>query len=164
MGFWEKVLIAAVTPIALPVGIGMAIAEAVSGKDDKEEAQAAEARERAEKARADARREAREREKADILQYASRELAAAMGRHGLKGGAGLKAVSLEQLELLDSYPALPGVLMAMLRDLSPGLRDTAEEAEKSQSIRLTREIDELALLRQALLEDASLKDDEGEAA
>lgn len=162
MGFWDKVLFVAVAPIALPVGIGMAIAEAIGGSS--EEAQAAEARERAEKARADAWREAREQEKADILQYAGRELAAAMERHGLKSAAGLKAPSLDQLELLDSHPAEPGVLIAMLRDLSPGLRDTAEEAETAQSLRLTQAIDELTGLRRALLEDAALINGEGEGA
>lgn len=163
MGFWDKALTVALSPIILPVAIGMAVVDAVGGKDDAE-AQAAEAREKAEKARAEARRQAREREKADILLYANRELSAAMDRHGLKGGAGLQALTLEQLELLDRYPALPGVLMSMLRGLSPGLRDTVEEADKAQSLRLTREINDLTRLRRALLEDVALKDVEGEGA
>lgn len=164
MGFWDKVLIVAVAPIALPVGIGMAIAEAISGNGDSEEAQAAETRERAEKARADARREAREQEKADILQYASRELAAAMERHGLKGKAGLKGLSLDQLSLVANVPSVPGVMMERLRCLSPGLRDTTEELETSQSLRLAQEIDELTKLRLALSLDAFLKSIKGEGA
>ena len=164
MGFWEKVLIVALSPIIIPVGVGIAIKEAVSGNGDSKDTEAAEAQEQAAKARADALRAAREQEETDIVQYASRELAAVIARHGLKSKAGLRTLSLEQLELLVSSPALPGGLMAKLRDISPGLRDTNAEAVKAQSVRLTREIDELVRLRQALLEDAFLNGDAGAVA